>query len=181
MLNIFLKVILIFLSADFLTGVYHFTVDTYGVLNSKFFKNSVDPLLLHHVDPLFITTQSYWQINGGMYVFSFLIFFLSLFFGIQWELWLLLLFCSNGNSIHKWSHAKYENIPKIGRILQKLSLIQTKAHHAKHHMNSFKGNYCVMTNYLNPILSTIKFWELIILSLKTIGLKPVEVYKQLPK
>ena len=56
MLIIFLKIILIFLSADFLTGVYHFIVDTYGVLNSKFFKNSVDPLLLHHVDPLFITT-----------------------------------------------------------------------------------------------------------------------------
>tara|TARA_B100000683_G_C12455762_1_gene541963 strand:- start:530 stop:1099 length:570 start_codon:yes stop_codon:yes gene_type:complete len=176
-----LNIVVLFLLADFTTGIYHFFVDTYGVFNSKFLKKSVDPLLLHHIDPLFITKQSYWQINGGMYVFSCVIFCASLFLGFYWELFLFLLFCSNGNLIHKWSHVEPEEVPEIGKVLQKLTLIQTKEHHAQHHTNSFMGNYCVMSNYLNPILRVVRFWELIIKFLKLLGVEPVNAMKQKPQ
>lgn len=181
MLLILLKIVLLFFLADFTTGIYHFLVDTYGVLNGKYLVKSINPLLHDHINPNYITQQIYWQINGGMYRFSILIFTVSLFFGFYWELLLFILFCSNGNMIHKWAHQNSSEIPKIIKKLQWLTIIQTQAHHLKHHSNQFHENYCMMSNYLNPLLHSIYFWELIKFLFKICGLSPVERKKQILK
>lgn len=169
---ILIKIIVLFLLADLVTGVFHFAVDRYGVIDGKHLTKSVNLLLLHHKNPRKIIFQSYWEITGGVYKISGLIFCLSLIWGVSWELLLFLLFSSNGNMIHKWSHQRKSETPYTILCLQKLKLIQDQKHHNKHHTASFDHNYCVMTNYLNPILHRIYFWEFIIKCLKIIKISP---------
>ena len=168
-----IKIVILFLFADLATGIFHFLVDQYGVMNGKVMTKSVNFLLLHHDDPQNIVTQTYWQLNGRVYIASFFIFGISLFFGFYWELLLFLLFCSNGNMIHKWSHFKKSKTPVIISQLQRLKIIQDHDHHIKHHNGLFNANYCVMSNILNPILERIYFWAFIIFFLKLLNIKPV--------
>jgi len=80
-LFILLEIVLLLFLADFTTCIYHFLVDTYDVLNGKYLVKSINPLLHHHINPNYITQQTYWHINGGIYRFSVLIFTISLFLG----------------------------------------------------------------------------------------------------
>ncbi|MET6991191.1 fatty acid desaturase CarF family protein [Sediminicola arcticus] len=90
----------------------------------------------------------------------------SLIWGFHWELLLFLLFSANWNMIHKWSHQRRSETSYVIKKLQLLKLIQSKDHHKKHHSESFNHNYCIMTNFINPILRRIYFWEIIIKFLK---------------
>jgi hypothetical protein len=167
-----LKIIALFLLADFVTGLFHFSVDQYGKMNGRFMTNSVNLLLIHHKNPRRIVTQSSWEITGGVYKVSILIFGCSLLFGFNWELLLFLLFCANGNMIHKWAHQKKSETSLLIQKLQRYKVIQSKDHHNKHHNGSFDNNYCVMTNITNPFLQRIGFWEFVTKCLKTIKVNP---------
>ena len=169
---IVLKIIVLFLLADFITGVFHFSLDQYGIINGRFMKNSVNFLLIHHKEPRKIITQTYWEITGGVYKISILIFGCSLLFGFSWELLLFLLLCSNGNMIHKWSHQKKEESSLIIQKLQHYKIIQGPDHHKKHHRGSFNINYCVMGTITNHFLHKIYFWEFVVKTLKIIKIHP---------
>jgi plasmanylethanolamine desaturase len=43
--------------------------------------------------------------------------------------------------------------------LQKIKLLQTQRHHAKHHSGEKDSHYCSVTNFLNPILEELEFWK----------------------
>ncbi len=43
--------------------------------------------------------------------------------------------------------------------LQQLKILQTAREHAKHHRGEKNTHYCVITNYLNPVLEKIGFWK----------------------
>lgn len=172
---ILIKVIFLFLLADLVTGMFHFFVDQYGVMNGKVMTNSINLLLYHHKFPQKMLSQSYWEITGHVYKISIIVFVGSLYFGFYWELLLFLLFCSNSNMIHKWSHQKYSDLSPIVQYLQKYKIIQSKKHHNKHHNGYFNSNYCIMTNFLNPILHYIFFWKVIIHFLKLFRIHPSNI------
>jgi len=174
MIGIILKVLVLFMLADFITGIFHFYVDQYGVKDGAFMTKSVNFLLLHHKEPRKIVTQTYWEITGGVYKVSIVIFSFSLFFGFHWELLLFLLFCSNGNMIHKWSHQKQSETSLLIQYLQRYRIIQSKKHHSAHHNGIFNKNYCVMTDILNSILHRLYFWEFIIACLSLLKVYPVQ-------
>ncbi len=68
---------------------------------------------------------------------------------------------ANANQIHKWAHrAPHENGWLVTR-LQRLKILQTQAHHAKHHAGRRDTHYCSVTNFLNPILEELEFWTLL--------------------
>ncbi|MFN9421301.1 MAG: fatty acid desaturase CarF family protein [Pirellula sp.] len=38
-------------------------------------------------------------------------------------------------------------------------MLQSPKHHAQHHIEPFESKYCVMTDWLNPILDRLDFWR----------------------
>ena len=139
---ILLKIILLFFLADFVTGIFHFAADRYGVMNGRYLTKTVNLLLVHHKNPQKIISQSYWEVTGGVYEISGIIFCFSLIWGFSWELLLFLLFSANGNMIHKWSHQRKRETSYIIQHLQRLKIIQNQKQLKKHHSGSFNSNYC---------------------------------------
>ena len=171
---IVIKIIALILLADFATGLFHFYVDKYGVMNSKYLSVSINGLLIHHDSPKLMTEQSYWELTKGVYKIGAVIFLVSLFFNFHWELLFFLLVSAQANMIHKWAHQHKSTNLKIVNYLQMLHIIQTRKHHLHHHNGRYDGYYCVMTNVLNPILKTIFFWEGLVKILRVFRINPVQ-------
>jgi plasmanylethanolamine desaturase len=170
---LFLKICCLVLLADFLTGLFHFYVDKYAVMDSKYLTVSINGLLIHHDFPQKMVSQSYWELTKGVYKIGGVIFLFSLFFGLHWELLFFILVSAQANLIHKWSHLNKQETPIIVNYLQKFYIIQNKKHHLKHHNGKYDEYYCVMTNICNPLLQKIHFWESIVKTLKYFGIHPV--------
>ena len=167
------KIICIILLADFLTGLFHFYVDQYAVMNSKYLTVSIDGLLIHHKYPQKMVDLSYWELTKGVYKIGGAIFLVSLFFGFYWELFFFIIVSAQANSIHKWSHQDKSETQIIAYYLQKLYIIQNKEHHQKHHDSLYNGYYCVITNVCNPLFKELHFWEAVIKILEYFGIHPV--------
>lgn len=169
-----LKIILIVLLADFVTGLVHFLLDQYGNPKNKLFNNAVLINLAHHSNPRKMTTRGYWYLTKDSYVLAMAFFGLSLFFGFHWEIVLFLLLGANTNIIHKWSHQTANENALPVRALQKLRILQTRKQHGLHHRDPYESHFCIITNLLNPILEFIRFWPFMIRVFRWFGLHPVE-------
>jgi ubiquitin-conjugating enzyme E2 variant len=53
--------------------------------------------------------------------------------------------------------SRRENGPLIN-LLHNLRILQSPKHHAIHHTDPKSTHYCVITEFLNPILERIRFW-----------------------
>ena len=171
---IILKLIALILIADFITGFVHFLLDQYGSPESRFFKNAIKINLSHHDNPRLMLERSYWELTKDSWKIAFVVMPLAtLFFGFYWELAFVLIVGSNTNIFHKWSHAKRSEKPKFIHFLQKMKLLQGKHQHVQHHRKPFDTYFCIITNFWNPILEKIYFWEGVIRLFKILGIKPV--------
>jgi ubiquitin-conjugating enzyme E2 variant len=82
----------------------------------------------------------------------------SLYMGwLSWHVVLFAVLAINANQIHKWAHMNSVEVPIIVGWLQKLHVLQTPHHHGKHHAGSRTTHYCVITNFLNPLLEEVIF------------------------
>jgi ubiquitin-conjugating enzyme E2 variant len=54
-------------------------------------------------------------------------------------------------------------------VLQQVGLIQSPAHHAGHHRPPSDRRYCVLTNWLNPVLDALGLWARLEASLLLLG------------
>lgn len=64
----------------------------------------------------------------------------------------------NANEIHKWAHrTRAENGPVI-TFLQRIGVLQSPVQHGNHHRGTKDTYYCVITDYLNPVLERLRFW-----------------------
>lgn len=170
---IFLKIIAIILLADLLTGFFHFLLDQYGRPDAKFFKNAIEINLAHHERPRQMVDRSYWHLTKDSYYIGLGLFLFSLIWGFNWEVALLLLVGAQANIVHKWAHMKRSEKNVVIHLLQKVKILQHKRHHGHHHRKPFDSYFCVMTNFWNPILEKLYFWEGMIHFLRLFGLKPV--------
>jgi ubiquitin-conjugating enzyme E2 variant len=143
------------IAADFLSGLVHWWEDRYGDPSWPWIGTHViAPNILHHTDQMAFTIGGYWERNwtsvvpaaiaaGAAYV-------------VGWHfLALVLAFLSQANEVHAWAHQRC--IRPI-RGLQMLGILQSPEQHAAHHRRPFDRNYCVMTDWLNPVLSRAGFW-----------------------
>jgi ubiquitin-conjugating enzyme E2 variant len=69
------------------------------------------------------------------------------------------VFGANANQVHKWSHRSDTENGVIITMFQRLRLLQTPGHHAKHHAGRKGSHYCVLSNVLNPFLDWCRFWR----------------------
>ena len=154
-----LSVIICILIADFLTGFFHWVEDTYGVPGDDWVsKNIWEPNILHHKDPSHMTMSSFIARNYIQWILAGVVVLILYSLGMRfWELFLIGFLSSFAKEVHNWNHRQKNGW--IITLLQDMCLIQTKLHHAKHHLKPYNKNYCILTNWVNPILELIHFWR----------------------
>lgn len=157
------NIVLGILVADLVSGLFHWWEDAYGNPTWKFLgvgKYIVTPNLIHHSDPRAFLKNSYWVRNNTTFIadiFLGLVAYVTI--GIHWWVIVALLFLSQMNEIHAIAHRTDKENGKFLIFLQRLGIIQSKKHHGWHHVTPFENHYCILTEYLNPVLNKIYFWR----------------------
>lgn len=154
MITVVLLCLLAFFAAELVGGIFHWWEDRYGNPEWPIIgKYIVLPNIEHHQYPAKICQGTYWYRNGMTIIVCAIG---AIPFYWCWPMLLFFLILSQMNEFHSWSHKKSN---RFIRFLQQYGLMQSPRHHSIHHEVPYNKYYCVMTNYLNPILTKIKFWE----------------------
>jgi len=160
-LLVFLQIIAVWLVTDFLSGVFHWLEDAYGNPSWPIIGRHVTkPNILHHYAPRAFVTNSWFLSSRLLLAICAGLTALTLALGVfNWMIALSMVLGLNANQVHKWSHrSRRENGPVV-RLLQRLHLIQSPSHHHRHHVLGKDSHYCVLTDFLNPILDGVGFWR----------------------
>ena len=154
------KVIACIFITDFLSGLLHWLEDAYGnedwPITGKLITR---PNILHHYDPRYFTRYS-WLYSARVLLLIGTVILTVAYWGGFLNLMtvLVVLIGVNANEIHKWAHrTKRENGPII-TYCQRIGLLQSPVQHGKHHRGTKDTYYCVITDYLNPVLERVHFW-----------------------
>lgn len=160
-MNILLDTVMVVLLVDFGSGLLHWLEDSYGRPEWPITGPLVtQPNILHHRSPTAFTGNSWLCSANLLLVIGSVIIAGTWAFGmLTWQVMLFVAIGVNANEIHKWAHLPAVRRFRMVRYLQKLRLLQTPEHHARHHMGSKDSHYCVITNLLNPVLDTLGFWR----------------------
>jgi ubiquitin-conjugating enzyme E2 variant len=155
------NVVAVWLIADFASGVFHWWQDAYGdpywpVIGTHITR----PNVLHHYAPRALLANSWWNSSRTLLVIALLIAGVAWWTdALSWQLVLGLSLGVNMNQIHKWSHQSPRRIPVLVRWLQRLGVLQSPKQHRAHHLDTRETNYCVLTDYVNPVLERVRFWS----------------------
>jgi ubiquitin-conjugating enzyme E2 variant len=117
------------------------------------------PNILHHYRPRHFLQKSWLASCWDLWLVAGLILTAAWAFGVLTPaIWVFAGLVGNANQIHKWAHrSRRENGPWIN-LLHDLRILQGPKHHAIHHTDPKSTHYCVITEFLNPILERIRFW-----------------------
>ncbi|MCA0427353.1 MAG: fatty acid desaturase family protein [Bacteroidetes bacterium] len=157
------KALATLLSADFISGLVHWWEDTYGNPRWPILgKYIVEPNLLHHTKPREFLKGTYWTRNNTALICAAVLVGVPAIFGwFNWFYTACILVASQSNEIHRKAHqSDAENGPLIA-FLQKLGLMQSRRHHGWHHAAPYDCHFCIITNYLNPVLERIHFFPVL--------------------
>jgi len=173
-LLILLQVLGTFLVADLVTGIVHWLEDVYAdeampVIGRHVARTNI----VHHHFPRHFIRLTWWESSWVLCLLSALVVLGAWSLGfLTWHVWLFAVLGANANQIHKWAHqTRAENGPVIA-FLQRIRLLQTPRHHARHHTDPKDCHYCTMSNLLNPLLDGMNFWgALEFLVTRTTGLR----------
>ena len=170
---VLLQIVLVLASADFLAGIVHWLEDAYIREDTPLIGTTIGRAnVIHHHLPRHMTRNNWWQSSWDLVAFSAILLLIAWKLGmLGWQTWLFAIVSANANEVHKWSHrTRRENGPVI-TFLQNIRLLQTPHHHAIHHTNPKNVHYCPITNLVNPLLDTIRFWDAVEwLLARTVGL-----------
>ena len=174
-LNYLIEIIVAYLCADFLAGIYHWIKDTYfspftPIIGKTFIWGS----RLHHVRPRYVMEFSDWQLFSSSAKWTLLWIIPFLYFtGITTFMITLFLTIALNDVIHKYAHMKDYERPYWATFMQKIFIFQSHEEHHLHHINPHEINYCPITPYVNFILEGFDFWRKIERIIeKYLGIKP---------
>lgn len=159
--NILGQVIMVWLVTDFLSGVFHWLEDAYGDPSWPIVGRHVTkPNLLHHFAPRAFVTNSWFLSSRLLLAICVAITLGTWWLGMfDWRVALAMALGVNANQVHKWSHRTRRENSAVVRLLQRLRLVQSPAHHHRHHVDGKDSHYCVLTDFLNPLLDGVRFWR----------------------
>jgi hypothetical protein len=150
------------------SGVFHWLEDSYGDPRCPVLGLYVTrPNILHHFDPRhFVRTNTWFGRIRTLAILAVLFISLAnIFHFLSWQFLLCIVVMVNANEIHKWSHCSAFENGSLITALQSIGILQSSAQHARHHKGGKNTHYCVITNYLNPILEFVSFWRMLELAL----------------
>lgn len=156
-MDLTLQIILCIVVADFISGLVHWLEDSYLTLGTPLIgKLIAEPNIEHHRQPANMD-QTFWGRNWVQIAFCLhLVAFLAVCGWMTWQVGLVLGILSLANEVHAWNHGVGTHW--LSRMLQDMAIVQTPQHHSKHHHAPFDHRFCVITNWVNPLLDRIKFW-----------------------
>lgn len=154
------------LAADFVSGLIHWTADTWGSATMPLLgRRFVRPFRVHHINPDDFLRRSFLDTNGDVagIVTGLLIAGLLLPLDAEWgrvTSVFLLAFCAVGlptNQVHQWAHQSRP--PRWVGVLQRCGLILSRRGHLHHHRSPYAANYCIATGWCNRPLEAIGFFR----------------------
>ena len=155
-----------FIFADFVSGLVHWTFDTWGSSDTPVVgKTFIVPFRIHHSDPLDITRHGFIATNGHncLAAVPVLAGALLLDMSTGWGAGLLtfLMATSLGtfgtNQFHKWAHQ--DDVGPVVAFLQRHHVVLNPRHHDIHHTRPYDQHYCITTGWMNPLLRSIRFFR----------------------
>jgi plasmanylethanolamine desaturase len=160
-------------AAEFTAGFVHWLEDAYIRDRTPLIGRFIGrPNTIHHPYPRYMTRHNWWQSSWDLVLLAAIL--LVGAWGCGWLTWHVCLFAilaANANEFHKWEHRTRMENGRLISFLQDVKILQTTRHHARHHTDPKNSHYCTITNYLNPVLDTLRFWDgLESVLAKTIGL-----------
>lgn len=160
-IQILFQIMMIYLLADLIGGVFHWAEDTLGDVDTPIWGPIfVRPNTVHHEKPADMM-KIHWVLNNAPNVLVSLAILLIIWrFGLlSWQWVLFGIFGGINQQVHRFAHAPRQKLPTIVTILQKLHLIQDARHHWEHHKKPHTTRYCVLTPWMNPVLDRFGFWR----------------------
>jgi plasmanylethanolamine desaturase len=153
-------------AADFLSGLIHWTADTWGSETMPILgRRLLHPFRVHHVNPDDFLRRQFLDTNGDVAIA--MLPFLSGMFWIPLETAagqcvaaLLLGFCGIGlwaNQAHQWAHMPRP--PRLVRLLQDCRLLLSHRVHQRHHRPPHVTDYCIVTGWCNGLLNRMSFFQ----------------------
>ncbi|EAN97576.1 putative ubiquitin-conjugating enzyme variant Kua [Trypanosoma cruzi] len=163
--------------ADFIGGMAHWGLDTWGTPETVVFGKFIRSFREHHVDQVAMTKHDFIETNADTTLPLIPVLLLQRYYlfsanthgnyeynidsenvGRHVFLLTLTIFIAITNEVHKWSHMAKP--PVLARFLMRCHLILTPRVHRKHHRGNFDISYCITTGWLNGFLDAVKFWRL---------------------
>jgi ubiquitin-conjugating enzyme E2 variant len=173
---IFLEVLICILIADLLSGFFHWLEDSYGQEDWLIIGDLVTiPNILHHHHPRHFVNASWWLRNRVLLFLGVKTLLIShLFHFFNWQILLVILVGTSANEIHRWAHQTPQENGRAIHFLQNFGVLQSPLHHAFHHQGQKNTHYCVITNWVNPIVDAMNLW----LFLETLIAKLLGIYRR---
>lgn len=167
------QLLLGWLIADFLSGFVHWLEDRILWVGMPLISKSVvEPNRLHHVDPEAFLSQSLLARNSTTWaaVAAVALLWLGLA-GFSWIFFGALLGGLAVSEVHVRAHRR---VPRASlyRALTDIGIIQSTTHHWGHHAGAMDSRYCVLTDWLNPLLDRARLWARLESGLEAIGFAP---------
>lgn len=156
---VFGEALLGWLLADLLTGAFHWWEDRFGREDWPLLGPwIIAPNRLHHDEPLAFTRHGFWSRNGSSIVAAAAA-ALALVAAFGAAVWIAALALGGAlsNEVHRYAHQP-GRAPTWMRVLQDIGLLQSPKGHAAHHRPPQDRNYCVLTDWLNPLLEAAGLW-----------------------
>ena len=152
----FLLLPLAWVLADLLSGIVHWTADTWGsedtpVIGPRFIR----PFRVHHVNADDIVSRSFLHLNGDVALGVLPILTAAFFVSGAGRVFLvaLALCILPTNQIHQWAHQPVA--PRFARGLQHLGLILRPDQHRLHHTDPNRSHFCIAAGWCNGFLERI--------------------------
>ncbi len=160
-INVLWQSLLVIMLADFIAGIVHWFEDAYVRENTPIIGSFIGKAnVIHHHLPRYMTRNNWWQSSWDLVCFSAVIVLVAWWLDLlTWQVWLFAVISANANQVHKWSHQTRTENGRVINFLQKIRVLQTPHHHAVHHTNPKNVRYCPITNLVNTILDTLRFWD----------------------
>jgi ubiquitin-conjugating enzyme E2 variant len=170
----FIEILAAWLLADFLSGVFHWWEDRYGNPAWPIIgEHVIQPNIQHHTDQLAFVRKGYFERNWTTLLPAGMAACVAGLLGSPF-LAVTFLMLGQANEIHAWAHQKCR---RPIRGLQLLGVLQSPEQHADHHKRPFDRNYCTLTDWLNPVLSFVGFWD----ELEELGIDWFRIYPRVER
>jgi hypothetical protein len=167
--NIYLApfaIILGYLIGDFLSGLYHYFMDTFDIFFLRDYHNN---FRAHHDNPLSMEEYPFIESIGEILPIGIVLGIISSYFFAEYPLLLLTIITANiimcsAQVAHRLAHRrthefdengnKQYHIPEFVKFLQDKNIILNNKEHRKHHITEVM-NYCISNNNTSILLDKL--------------------------